>query len=733
MTFQRSFLAGTALLTSLVSIGSAFAQEVTQLPTLQVHDELATSVQRANELRHKSPNAKIVIEAEQLNQFNDQSVGDAIRRLPGVTFSGPNRSRSIKLRGLGKEYTTILLDGRPIVDGDSARAMEVDRIPTIFVERIEITRSPLASDDSQGSAGTINIITKRNFGPTGGAISVGGGHVENFGTAGDVSGWTGGQAGPVRYFMGAGYQRRLLEESNNTFNYTGVANTPNRATYQDQKRTFDEYTALGRFEYKANDANTFTISPTYLRTDELRAQTESRTNAAMTFIDRRTIEERNRIRESYGSFFEWAHAYNNYVNGRVFLDVQQAREDTTRTSVQNSYNSSGTLTGSVPGYTFNPIDMNRIAPGAKLMAEWNGHVTETGAGLNRLTRSENDSGRADGSRTYDITEDVYYAYLSDSVSLLGPDKLTAGVRLEHSITNTRNSARQSTDRDDTNLNPSLQYRYSVIPDLDLRAGIARTVRRPDLRDLTPTVRQSGGTPSSPDTRGNPDATPEKIWGADVGADYYFYDRLGILSANVFARSFENKLERRLTRGYTGFPTRWISELRNAGNGEAYGLELDGRVPLRMLNMPNLTLWANATFVRTQLTDPETLQTRRFAEQPDVVTNLGVDYYVEAWRTTFGLNYNRVYAYSQDILQRTASVPLTNANVRTEYNTLNRLDASIKVALTPSWSIAFSALNLTRPKFRTTQTTFTTAGLVDNVVKYEEPSHSVYYVRTNYTW
>jgi iron complex outermembrane receptor protein len=78
----------------------------------------------------------------------------------------------------------------------------------------------------------------------------------------------------VRYFIGAGYQRRLLEESNNTFNYAGVNSTPNRATYQDQKRTFDEYTALGRFEFKASETDTFTVSPTYLRTDELRAQTE---------------------------------------------------------------------------------------------------------------------------------------------------------------------------------------------------------------------------------------------------------------------------------------------------------------------------------------------------------------------------------------------------------------------------------------------------------------------------
>lgn len=725
--------AGTALLAGLMTFaGTASAQETTTLPTLTVNDELASSVQRANEQRHLSPNAKIVIEAEQLSQFNDQSIGDAIRRLPGVTFSGPNRSRSIKLRGLGKEYTTVLLDGRPIIDGDSSRNMEVDRIPTIFIERVEITRSPLASDDGQGAAGTINIITKRNFGPQGGAVSLGLGHVENFGTAGDVSGWTGGQTGPVRYFIGAGYQRRLLEESNDTFNYKDPANTPNRATYQDQKRTFDEYTALGRFEYKASETDTFVVSPTYLRTDELRAQTESRTDAPMTYIDRRTVEERNRVRESYGSFFEWLHTYNNFVSGRVFFDVQQAREDTARSSVETAYTSTGAISGTpTRGYTFNPIELTRLAPGAQFTARWNGHVTETGAGLNRLVRSENDSGRADGSRTYEVGENVYYAYLSDSVSLLGPDKLTAGVRLEHSVMETSDFTGRTTTRDDTNLNPSLQYRYSVVPDLDLRAGVARTVRRPDLRDLTPTIRTSSGTPSKPDTRGNPDALPEKIWGADVGADYYFYDRLGILSANVFARSFEDKLERRLTYGYAGNPTKWISELRNAGSGEAYGLELDGRVPLRMLNMPNLTLWANATFIKSQLTDPETLQRRRFAEQPDVITNVGVDYYVEAWRTTFGLNYNRVYAYSQDILQRTDTMAL--ANVRTEYNALNRLDASVKVALTPNWSIAFSALNLTRPAYRTKQTTYTAAGAVASVVDYVEPSHSIYYVRTNYTW
>lgn len=710
---------------------------VQTLSEITVLGELASSVQTANTLRREAPNAKIVIEAEQLNQFNDQSVGDAIRRLPGVTFPRVNRSRDIKLRGLGKEYTQVLLDGRPIIDGDSSRNMEVDRIPTIFVERIEITRSPLATQDSQGSAGTINIITKRNFGRTGGGISLGAGHVENFGTAGDASGWTGGQTGPVKYFIGGGYQRRLLEESNNTFNFSSSnagpnGTTPNRATIQDQKRTFDEYTALGRFEFKANDVNTFVVAPTYLKTEERRAQSENRTNAAMTYVDRNTTEMRNRVRESYGSYFEWMQTHNNFVTSKLFADVQEAREDTARDSIQTSYSATGAVTGVTPSYTFNPITLTRIAPGASATVQWDGHTFESGVGLNRLTRGENDSGRTDGSRTYDIREDVYYGYLSDSFSVLGTDKLTAGVRVEHSATATSDFRGLQTERTETDLNPSLNYKIAVAPDLDLRAGVARTVRRPDLRDLTPTVRLSSGTPGAPDTRGNPNATPEKVWGADIGADYYFYDKFGILSANVFARNFEDKLERRLTQGYTGAPTRWISELRNAGNGNAYGLEVEGRVPLRMLNMPNLTLWSNATLVKTELTDPQTLQTRRWAEQPDAIVNVGLDYYVEAWRTTFGLNYNRAFAYSQDILQ-TGTTVNTLFNQRTEYNALNRLDFSVKVALSPNASISFSALNLTRPMFRTRQTTYTAAGAVDTVVNYEEPSHSLYYVRTSFTW
>lgn len=230
-------IASLAMATAFSSL--AYAQQVQQLPDLLVEgDVIGNSVRAANVTRSSAPNSVVVIEGEQLNQFNDMSVGDAIRRLPGVVFDGPNRSREIKLRALGKEYTKVYLDGRPLLDADSSRAMQIDRIPAILIERIEITRSPLATQDSQGVAGSVNIITKRSTGPKGGAISAGIGYLDHNGLTYETSGWTGAQVGNWNYFIGGGIQRRRVEESADTFDPRATGSNP-RFVDQTQRRAFE--------------------------------------------------------------------------------------------------------------------------------------------------------------------------------------------------------------------------------------------------------------------------------------------------------------------------------------------------------------------------------------------------------------------------------------------------------------------------------------------------------------
>jgi iron complex outermembrane receptor protein len=688
---------------------------------------IGIAAKSALDARAGKPNAIVVIEGAQLNQFNDLSIGDAIRRLPGVTFPTVNRSRDIKLRGIGKEYTQILLDGRPLLDGDSSRNMEVDRIPASFIERIEITRSPLASMESQGAAGTVNIITRRNFGASGGQITVGAGRVEGNGVPGEFTAWQGGEVGSLRYFIGGGYQRRFVQESANTYIFGANGTTPNRGNLVEQHRKFDEHTFLSRFEWKMDPANTIIFAPSYLKTTEARDQHDRRLSTDQTYIDRDTHEVRGRIRETYGSYLEWRHDLSAVSSTRAFFDYQKGREDTTRDSTQTTYNALGVITSGPTVQTprFVPIALERWAPGAAFRTQFGGHTFETGVGLAHTSRAENEErgGVPYVSRNYKIGESIYHAFISDSFSVLGRDRLTVGLRLEHSQTESVDFAGSGITRDATDLNPSLQYKVSAAPNIDFRLGVARTLRRPDLRELTPTTVTNGGSIIDPDTRGNPNTLPERIWGADVGVDMFLFGRTGLLAANVFGRSIEDKIERTLTTE----AGRVISTPRNAGDGNLYGVELESRVPLNFISVPGITLWANATAMKSSLTDQQTGQTRRFAEQPNLVTNIGLDYYVPVWRTTFGVSYNRTFAYDQDIMI------VGGTRQQTEFSALDRLDASMRIALTDKAAIIFSATNLLRAVDDRTLTTRDTAGTITARTHSMEPSPSVYYARLAFDW
>ena len=85
--------------------------------------------------RRNSTAAKIIIGREEIDRFGDSTLGDVLKRLPGVTIQGrPGRGGAIRLRGLGNGYTQILLDGERVPPGFSldslvARPDRADRDP----------------------------------------------------------------------------------------------------------------------------------------------------------------------------------------------------------------------------------------------------------------------------------------------------------------------------------------------------------------------------------------------------------------------------------------------------------------------------------------------------------------------------------------------------------------------------------------------------------------------------
>src|SRR5689334_11365321 len=78
------------------------------VPPSQTLDRVDIRGGRPDEVqeRRQSTTAKIVIGRDDIERFGDTTLGDLIKRLPGVTVQGqPGRGGQIRLRGLGNGYT----------------------------------------------------------------------------------------------------------------------------------------------------------------------------------------------------------------------------------------------------------------------------------------------------------------------------------------------------------------------------------------------------------------------------------------------------------------------------------------------------------------------------------------------------------------------------------------------------------------------------------------------------
>ena len=126
-----------------------------QLEPVNITGSRADDVQE----RRQSTASKIIIGREEIDRFGDSTLGDVLKRLPGVTIQGPpGRGGAIRLRGLGSGYTQILLDGERVPPGFSLDSLSPDQI-----ERIEILRAPTAETGARAIAGTINIVTREGY------------------------------------------------------------------------------------------------------------------------------------------------------------------------------------------------------------------------------------------------------------------------------------------------------------------------------------------------------------------------------------------------------------------------------------------------------------------------------------------------------------------------------------------------------------------------------------------
>ncbi len=165
----------------------------------------------------------IIIGKQQMAQTPYVEMADYLKNMPAFTGSGNtndsstnggNGGRNIDLRGLGSQYTLVLLNGRRLSYHATDNIIDVNQIPVSAVDHVEVlTSGASAIYGSDAIGGVVNVITKR--GQNGGELDVyyGNTNFKNTGGRRNTSGLerrqfsfsVSGSEGKVDFLAGAQY------------------------------------------------------------------------------------------------------------------------------------------------------------------------------------------------------------------------------------------------------------------------------------------------------------------------------------------------------------------------------------------------------------------------------------------------------------------------------------------------------------------------------------------------
>ena len=165
---------------NLVSLleSAKVAGETVKLDAFVVSSEREGSAKAIMDQRN-SMNITNTVASDSFGDNAEGNVGEFLKHLPGVEldlFYG--EVRTVRLGGLGSEYTSVTMDGIALASVDAnnggsgaARAFTMEMASLNSMESIEVSKTTSADVDANAPAGPINLRTKRAFDRAGRRIS----------------------------------------------------------------------------------------------------------------------------------------------------------------------------------------------------------------------------------------------------------------------------------------------------------------------------------------------------------------------------------------------------------------------------------------------------------------------------------------------------------------------------------------------------------------------------------
>lgn len=678
-------------------------------PEPQRLERVEVTGERANddEQRRQSTAAKIVVGRDEIERMGDSTLGEVLKRLPGVTMGGaPGRGGAIRMRGLGSGYTQILLDGERVPPG-----FAIDSLDPEQVERIEILRAPTAETGARAIAGTINIIMREGYRKQAGDLKVGSAW-ENEQITPGFSFTTSDSAGALTYTVSAsGAVQRQDNQSTITTVNQSLADGATTLAQQQSTTTHDERQRLNlnaRLQWRGAAGESLLLTPYAVLSSgsAQRSSTLEQTVGVLpppyTSAEAQTDSNFSLLRLNG----QWNKRLSETVRGELRAGFGQTRiasrtaADEFGTSepidprVIDDDSSVRDRSASVNGKLFALVDNEHsIVSGIEAEGTWRAET--------RITTQNGVPQLAGFGEDFDAAITRLALYAQDEWNPTPSVSAQVGLRWE-GLATTGDAADGNPVRNVSSVfAPVVHAVWKPDPASrsQVRASLTRSYRSPPLQSLIarPTISPrypapGPNVPTSPDRVGNPELLPELANGVDLAFEFYPKGG-GILSANLFRRNIDNLIRNVVSERRVPWADvkRWVSQPQNIGSAISQGVELEAKFRLSDLwpEAPPVDLRANAALFRSDVQSvpgPD----NRLDQQPPGTLNLGADYRLRGVPLTLSGSVNWTPSYTTRLAEdQTASVGRKLG-----------VDASVLWTFSPSVRLRLSATNLTAADYLT---------------------------------
>ncbi len=490
---------------------------------------------------------------------------------------------NVSLRGSGN--FTVLIDGRPsVLSGSDA----LRQIPSSAIENIEIITNPSAKYEPDGTAGIINLVMKKNsMNGINGIVNASVGTGDKY--RGDFM--LNYRREKINYFIGADwrdetYYGGMFSERETYYNDT----TEYLTMGGDRDRIRGGYNFKGGADLYLSDMTTLTLSGEIGNSKNEGSgggQTENYTVPESFHIYSISEETSKRENDFYSLNMNFQHKFNNEGH-RLEATAFYSDENGTDNEIEGEL---------LADENFNPGDqyLDRVSTfeteeekDFRFKLDYTYPFSEDGrfeAGIQNRVEKEyetlefRDYDQASDewiindeyTSATDFRRDIHALYATYS-NKLGKFQFMGGLRGELTLREIMNSkADESSSLNRFDVFPTAHASYPLTEKADITASYSRRINRPSGRDLDP-------TPSYYNRYtiryGNPDLEPEYTNSYEIGMLKRFGEGRSFMSADLFRRVTNNKIDRTEVLGDDGV---FYLYTDNFDKDYATGVELTGNL------------------------------------------------------------------------------------------------------------------------------------------------------------